>query len=286
MITVKDFTPKENPQWCPGCGNFAIINSIKAALAKMQVDPEDVVVVSGVGCSGKSSHYINTYGFEGLHGRTLPLAAGVKLTNHDLIVIAEGGDGDGYGIGMGHFVHSLRRNLDLTYIVHDNQIYGLTTGQTSPTTLKGMKTRTNPEGAVEEPIHPVELALSCGGSFVARAYAGDLPHMVNIIVEAIRHKGFSFVDVLQPCITFNKMNTYAWFQERVYKLEEAGHNPKDWNAAMEKAREEIETNYKKLPIGIFYKEERPTYWEEAGYPKPLLKLEQKTSVEEDLKALM
>lgn len=283
IMEVKDITPKERPQWCPGCGNFGILGAIKNAIVKSGAKKEQTVVVSGIGCSGKISHYINTYGFEGLHGRALPVATGVKLANKDLTVIAMGGDGDGYGIGMGHFMHIMRRNIDLTYVVHDNQIYGLTTGQASPTTEKGIKTKTTPYGNIEEPVHPMEVAIAAGASFVARTFAGDIAHMVSVMTEAIKHKGFAHIDVLQPCVSFNKHNTYDWYRQRVYKIEKT---PETKEQAIELAMEPRRTNFEKIPIGILWKEQRPTYLDGRGLEKPLIKTELKRDISEDLKALM
>jgi len=259
MVSIADYSVKEKPQWCPGCGDFAILGSVKSALSELEIAPHNTVVCSGIGCSGKIPHYINSYGFEGLHGRALPVASGVKLANHKLTVITMGGDGDGYGIGSGHFLHIMRRNYDLTYIVHDNQIYGLTTGQASPTSQLGMKTKTTPHGVIETPLNPAATAINGGATFVARVFAGDIVHMKKIMKEAISHRGFALVDVLQPCVTFNKVNTYDFFTKRIYKLEEAGHDPTDKSKAFEKAGEDLETNYEKMPIGVFYKTDQPTY---------------------------
>ena len=271
MTTMQDVTTRERPQWCPGCGNFGINMALKAALSELGIPREKTVIATGIGCSGKSNHYINTYGYEALHGRSVPVASGIRLANHELTVIAEGGDGDGYGIGSAHFLHSFRRNINMTYIVHDNSIYGLTTGQASPTSQKGMKTKSTPHGNLEMPFNPLAVAISAGGTFVSRVFTGDIAHTKEIFKQAINHKGFAFVDVLQPCVTFNKLNTFAWWQERVYKLD-ATHNPSDKKAALEKAFEEMSSGYSKIPTGILYKEERPTYEEEAPQlrEKPLV----------------
>lgn len=276
-MDVNALNIKERIQWCPGCGNFALNASVKSAIAELDLKPYETVIVSGIGCSGKSPHYVNTYGFEGLHGRPLPVASAIKLANTKLTVIAEGGDGDGYGIGVAHFIHIMRRNYDLTYIVHNNQVYGLTTGQASPTSLLGMKTKTSPWGVVETPFNPLATAINGGATYVARTFAGDPVHMKEIIKNAIKHKGFSLIDVFQPCVTFNKLNTYEWFRERVYKLEESGHDPKDKKAAFEKTAEDSETDYKKIPIGLFFKEDRPTY--ESQLPQ----ISKQTLVEKPLK---
>ncbi|MCI0504371.1 thiamine pyrophosphate-dependent enzyme [Candidatus Micrarchaeota archaeon] len=261
MVAIADYNVREKSQWCPGCGNFAIVGALKGALAELQIPQHQAVIVSGIGCSSKLPHYVNTYGFESLHGRGLPVASGIKLANNRLTVIDVGGDGDGYGIGSGHFLHIMRRNYDLTYIVHDNQIYGLTTGQASPTSQIGMKTKTTPHGVVETPFNPLSTAINGGATFVARAFAGDMAHMKEIFRQAISHRGFALVDVFQPCVTFNKLNTYDFFTKRVYKLEEQDpkHDTGNRMLALEKAYEQVKTNYERLPIGVFFKEDRPTY---------------------------
>ncbi len=259
MAAIADFNVKEKSQWCPGCGNFALVGALKGALSELGVAPHDTVIVSGIGCSSKLPHYVNTYGYESIHGRGLPVASGIKLANHGLTVVAVGGDGDGYGIGSGHFVHVMRRNYDLTYIVHDNQIYGLTTGQASPTSQLGMKTKTTPHGVIETQFNPLAIAITNGATFVARAFAGDMAHMKEVFRQAIAHRGFALVDVFQPCVTFNRLNTYDFFSKRVYKLEGSGHDPSDRTKALEKAFEQAKTGYERLPIGVFYREERPTY---------------------------
>lgn len=275
LMDLQDLSTKEKPQWCPGCGNFSLHMALKSALADLGIPREKTVMVTGIGCSGKSCHYINTYGFESLHGRSLTVASGVKLANHDLTVIAEGGDGDGYGIGSAHFLHSFRRNIDMTYIVHDNAVYGLTTGQAAPTAQKGMKTKSTPHGNLENPFNPISVAIAAGGTFVARVFAGDMAHMKDVFKQAVQHKGFALVDVFQPCVTFNKLNTFQWWQQRVYKLESVGHDSSNKMLALEKAFEEVNSNYEKIPIGVFYKEERPTYESEAPQlnEKPLIRHE-------------
>ena len=276
MVQLADLAVKDKCQWCAGCGDFSMIGALKGALVDLGIEPYNTVISAGIGCSGKSPHYLNVYGFEGLHGRALPVASGIKLANNKLTVLAEGGDGDGYGIGAGHFVHIMRRNYDLTYIVHNNQIYGLTTGQASPTSQMGMKTKTTPHGVVETQFNPLASAIIGGATFVARTFAGDLKHMKATMKEAIAHRGFALVDVFQPCITFNKINTYDFFTKKVYKLEEAGHDPTNKIKALERTFEDVQTNYEKLPIGIFYKETRPTY--EDTLPQ----IKEKALVEYDL----
>lgn len=232
--------------------------ALKMALASANAVPENTLIVFGIGCSGNMSNWVNTYGFHGLHGRPLPVATGAKLANHDLLVIAEGGDGDGYGIGLSHFIHACRRNIDITYIVHNNQIYGLTTGQTSPTSQKGFISQSTPHGSLEMPINPLALAITSGASYVARGYAGHVKHLAGLIARGIAHKGFSLIDVLQPCFTFNHVNTYDFFKKRVYKLEDHGYTPTDRPKALLKTLEWGG----KIPIGLFYKEQRKTYGDE------------------------
>jgi 2-oxoglutarate ferredoxin oxidoreductase subunit beta len=214
-----------------------------------------VLVVSGIGCSSNLPGFIRTYGVHSLHGRAVPVATGAALANHALHVIAVGGDGDGYGIGIGHFIHAMRRNLNLTYIVMDNEIYGLTTGQASPTTTEGHKTKSTPRGNVEKPIQPLALALAAGATYVGRGFSGEQKQLTRLVAGAIAHKGFALVDVFSPCVTFNKVNTYPWFKERVYRLEERGHDTSDLTAALARALE-FEPQ---LPVGLLYQESRPTY---------------------------
>ena len=261
--TVADLNePDHENQWCPGCGDFGILMSIKQAIVKQGIDPKDVIVVSGIGCSGKLPHYIKTYGFETIHGRALPCASGVKFANKDLHVIVVGGDGDGYGIGMGHLMHTMRRNINLTYVVHNNEIYGLTKGQTSPTSVKGLKTVSTPNGAIETPVNPMAIAITGGATFIAKGFAGDIPGLADLIAKGMQHKGFSIVDVGQPCVSYNPRMSYQWFMDRVYKIEETkGYDPKNKVWAMNKALEDQE---EKIPVGIFYQnqEERDTYIDE------------------------
>jgi 2-oxoglutarate ferredoxin oxidoreductase subunit beta len=255
-LTLKDFEGAVHPDWCPGCGDFGVLKSIKEALVQLKVPPHKVLVVSGIGCSSNLPGFIHAYGVHSLHGRALPVATGAALANHDLHVIAVGGDGDGYGIGVGHFIHAMRRNLNLTYIVMDNEIYGLTTGQASPTTTEGHKTKSTPRGNVEKPVQPLALALVSGATYVARGFSGEPKHLTELVTAAIAHKGFSLIDVFSPCVTFNKLNTYAWFKERIYKLEdEPGYDPTHLIGAIGKALE----FGSKLPIGRLYEIDKPTY---------------------------
>lgn len=257
MATVKDFRVSEKATWCPGCGDYTVLAALQNAAANLGLEPENVVLVSGIGCSGKISQHFGSYGFHSLHGRSLPVATGVKLTNHDLTVIAAGGDGDGYGIGIGHFIHTLRRNMDLTYIVMDNHIYGLTTGQTSPTSQRGFKSKTSPEGSAEEPIRPVQSAIMNGASFVAQAFSGDLKQMTRIFEEAIRHKGFSLINTFSPCVTFNKINTYDWFKEHIYNLDEVN----EYDSTDKFGALKVLEDHESIVTGVIYQEERPAYHE-------------------------
>lgn len=220
MATLKDFRNNVKPNWCPGCGDFSVQASIQRAAANVGLEPENLAVVSGIGCSGRISGYINCYGLHGVHGRSLPIAQGLKMANRELTVIASGGDGDGFAIGMGHTVHAIRRNIDMTYIVMDNQIYGLTKGQTSPRSAEGFKTKSTPQGSIESALSPIEMALASGATFVAQSFSSNLKQLTAVIEAGLQHKGFSFINVFSPCVTFNKINTYDWFKEHVVDLEE------------------------------------------------------------------
>lgn len=219
MATVKDFRNDVRPNWCPGCGDFSVQASIQRALAALGKEPHEVAIISGIGCSGRISGYINSYGFHGVHGRSLPTAQGVKLANRNLTVIASGGDGDGFGIGLNHFMHAVRRNMDITYIVMDNQIYGLTKGQHSPTSAHGFKAKTTPGGNIENALVPAQIALAAGISFLAQGFSSDVNQLVSLIQQGISHKGFSLINVFSPCVTYNKINTYDWYKEHVFNLD-------------------------------------------------------------------
>lgn len=256
MATLKDFRNNVKPNWCPGCGDFSVQASIQRAAANLNLEPEELAIVSGIGCSGRISGYINAYGLHGIHGRALPIAQGLKMANRELTVIASGGDGDGFAIGMGHTVHAIRRNIDLTYIVMDNQIYGLTKGQTSPRSVEGFKTKSTPAGAIETPLAPLEMALAVGATFVAQAFSSNVKQLTAIIEAAIQHKGFSMVNVFSPCVTFNKVNTYDWFRENITDLDDIpDYDPSNRVAAMSKL---VETNG--LITGIIYQDkQKPSY---------------------------
>jgi len=253
-LTPRDFKGKSDPDWCPGCGDFGVLNALQRAVAGLGFRPHEILAVSGIGCSSNLPGYFNAYGMHTLHGRSLAMATGAKMANHELKVIVTGGDGDGYGIGGNHFTHTARRNTDLTYIVMNNQIYGLTTGQVSPTSSLGMTTKSTPFGSVEQPINPITSAIMNGATFVARAYSGDVRHLTDLIQQGINHKGFSIIDVFSPCVTFNLVNNHDFFKERVRKLEDDGHDTADWKTACEKAMLFGDTIY----TGVFFEKERAT----------------------------
>jgi 2-oxoglutarate ferredoxin oxidoreductase subunit beta len=272
-LKASDFKTDVFADWCPGCGDFGIMTSLQMALAELGLQPHQVVIISGIGCSGKEPHNVKAYGVHTLHGRTLPFATGIKVANPELEVLAIGGDGDGLGIGAGHFVNTGRRNLDITYIIHDNGVYGLTKGQASPTLRLGVKTKAIPKPNINQAVNPIALAIVAGYTFVARSYAYDVRHLKETLMQGIRHKGLAFIDALQPCPTYNDINTKDWYagedrkdpktgkqRPRLYRLEETGFDPvvHDVNedsakklAAIDKAGEWGD----KIPIGIFYKNE-------------------------------
>ncbi|MBW3582555.1 MAG: 2-oxoacid:ferredoxin oxidoreductase subunit beta [Euryarchaeota archaeon] len=223
-LTVKDLISDTKPTWCPGCGDFGVVRALQTALAELNIQPHDTAVISGIGCSSNLPHFMTPYGMHTIHGRLLPVAMGVKLANPELTVIGTGGDGDGYAIGAGHFAHACRRNVDMTYIVMNNQIYGLTTGQTSPTSGEGHTTKSTPGGNIEPPFNPIGVALAEGATFVARGFSGDPKHLQALVKRAIQHKGFALVDVFSPCVTFNKLNTFKWYKQTIYNVNEP---PKD-----------------------------------------------------------
>jgi 2-oxoglutarate ferredoxin oxidoreductase subunit beta len=282
-----DFKTDVFVDWCPGCGNFGILTALQMALAELGLEPHRVVVVSGIGCSGKPPHFVKTYGVHTLHGRPLPFAQGIKIANAELEVIAVSGDGDGLGIGAGHFVNAGRRNVDMTYLIHDNGVYGLTKGQASPTLRRGLRVKAIPKPNINDAVNPIELAIAAGYTFVARAYAYDTKHLKEMIKQAVQHKGLAFVDILQPCPTYNDINTREWYagedridfktgkpQSRLYKLEKIGFDPvvRDLTqefakkvAAMDKAREWGD----RIPLGVLYKNELvPTFQERIAQRIP------------------
>ena len=268
MVTVKDYEATIPIAWCPGCGNFGILQAVRRALVALGLEPHQILFVSGIGQAPKLPHYTHGNVFNGLHGRTLPAATGARLVNHDLTVIGIDGDGGAYGEGVGHLLAAMRRNINLTYLVHNNQVYGLTKGQASPTSDLGFVTKTTPLGA-GQPLNPMALALASDISFLARGFAGDIEHLSGLIQAGIAHHGFALIDILQPCVSFNHRNTFQWYRERVYKLEDGKYDPTDKAGAFAKALEWGD----KIPIGVLYKQARPVYEEQLPQLKktPLVK---------------
>ncbi|PIU41352.1 MAG: 2-oxoacid ferredoxin oxidoreductase [Candidatus Omnitrophica bacterium CG07_land_8_20_14_0_80_42_15] len=263
-MNINDFKSNDGIAWCPGCGDFGILNALKKALVALGRPPKDVLLVSGIGQAAKLPHYIKCNCFNGLHGRAIPPAVAAKIVNPNLTVLVTTGDGDCYGEGGNHFIHNIRRNVDITVIVHNNQVYGLTKGQASPTTDLGYETKVQTKGVIIEPIHPLEIAISLGCGFVARGYVANSEHLSWLISEGIKHKGFSLIDVLQPCVTYNKKNTYEWYTKRVYKVnDDPLYNPQDKVLAYQKAAEWGD----KIPIGIIYRSDKETYEERSGIDK-------------------
>jgi len=254
MSTLDDLKTPCQPNWCPGCGNFGIWAGIKNALVQMGWGPSDFIAVYGIGCHGHMVNFLKSYAIETLHGRPIPVAQGIRLANHKVPVVVIAGDGDTFGEGTNHLVHAARRNIDMTVIIHDNQVYGLTTGQTAPTARKGFKTKSTPQGVIDEPVNPIAIALAGGSTFVARGFSGDIPGLTKMIVEGINHKGFAFVDIFQPCVTFNHVNTYQWYREHIYQLPPE-YSATDRAEAFKKSQELTD----KIPVGIFYHEVKPTY---------------------------
>ena len=247
----------DNPTWCPACGLYGVFEALKRAAAEEGIEPDETVVVTGIGCHGRMNNYFRAYGFHGLHGRVLPVATGVKLFNPGLRVIGVSGDGDAYSIGQSHFIHSVRRNVGLLYLVTDNRIYGLTQGQVSPTTELGFVSISTPFGSKDYPIDGPTLALAAGGTFVARGFSGEVAHLTGLIKKAFRHRGFALIDVLCPCVTFNKLNTYDWFRERIRVLEnEPGYRPDDKLEAWKRLEDK-----NNLALGLIYQEDKPSFEE-------------------------
>jgi 2-oxoglutarate ferredoxin oxidoreductase subunit beta len=244
----KDFDNSVPIAWCPGCGNFSILKALKQALVDMDFKPNEIILVSGIGQAAKLPHYLRCNFFNGLHGRSLSIATAVRIANSDVPVIVIGGDGDTYGEGGNHFIHALRRNMNMTLITHNNQVFGLTQGQASPTTERGFVTRVQTHGVVLTPFNPITLAIALEVSFVARGFAGNVEHLKGLIKDAMSIEGFALIDVFQPCVSYDRVHTFEWYKERVYNLNESGHNTRDQTAAIEKSKEWGE----KIPIGIFY----------------------------------
>ena len=251
MPSLEDYKGRM-PAWCPGCGNFAILRTLKEALIELGIEPHQMTIVSGIGQASKLPHYMKCHTFNGLHGRSLPVATGIRLANHEMLVIAVAGDGDCYGEGGNHLIHAMRRNIHVKLFVHDNQIYGLTKGQPSPTSSEGMVTKNHPFGVFSEQLNPMALAVALDCSFVARGFSGDMEYLKELMKAAILHKGFTLLDILQPCVSFNKINTYDWYRQRVYHLEPE-YNPEERGSAFQRALEWGE----RIPLGILYRNHRP-----------------------------
>lgn len=275
-VTIKKsdnpFVTNNLTSWCPGCGNFSILDSINQTLNQLGYKPQDILMVSGIGQAAKLPHYIRAHGLNTLHGRAVPAAMGAQAANESLKILLTSGDGDTYGEGGNHFMHNIRRNLDIVHIVHDNQVYGLTKGQGSPTTALGQKTRLQFDGMRHEPLNPVALAISLGCSFVARSFSGDPEHLKNIIKAAMAHKGYALIDVMQPCVTFNQVNTFKWYKDRVFNIP-TEHDVHDKIKAFELAQQFGDEG---IPIGILYLNEKPTFMEQIPHiTKPLVSYERK-----------
>ncbi|MBN1401875.1 MAG: 2-oxoacid:ferredoxin oxidoreductase subunit beta [Anaerolineae bacterium] len=261
MATVEDYSNDIRPTWCQGCGDYGIWNAVKRGLVQAGLEPHQVIIVSGIGCGSKISDYMHVNGLHTLHGRTVAVATGFKLANPDLKVLCVHGDGDGYGEGGNHFLHATRRNIGIVDMIENNHVYGLTKGQYSPTSRPGFRTSTSPEGAIDSPVSPLALAISQGATFVARGFALDLQGLAALLVEALNHRGYALIDVMQPCVSFNRPMSYAWYRERVYKVEDEGHDPGDRMAAMARALEY--PGGERIPTGIIYRDEtKPSYEEQ------------------------
>ena len=260
MVTVDDYHSDFENKWCPGCGNFGILDAMKDALVQLEIPPEKILVVSGIGQAAKTPHFLQCNAFHGLHGRALPVATGAKIANHDLTIIVNSGDGDCYGEGGNHFMSAIRRNVDLTLLVHDNKVYGLTKGQASPTSDTGMVTKMQPEGVTMDAFNPLAVALVLGAGFVARGFSGNKEHLSKVIQAGIRHRGISLIDVLQPCISFNSVNTYGWYKKRVYDLFEEDSATDDFDRALSLSREWGD----RIPIGILYQKEKPGFTDQIA----------------------
>ena len=255
MVSIEDYESSYKNHWCPGCGNFGILAAMKDALVNLEIQPEQLLIISGIGQAAKTPHFLKCNMFHALHGRALPLATGAKIANHNLNILVNSGDGDCYGEGGNHFMHAIRRNVDLTLLVHNNKVYGLTKGQASPTSDVGMVTPMQPNGVISESFNGLVVALSLGAGFVARGFSGNMEHLSILIQEGIKHKGISLIDILQPCVSFNRVNTYDWYKKRVYDLFEEDYVPDNFENAMNLARQWGD----RIPIGIIYKEEKASF---------------------------
>ena len=255
MVDIKDFDSDYENKWCPGCGNFGILSAMKNAFVALGIPPQKLLIISGIGQAAKTPHFLKCNAMHALHGRALPIATGAKIANHDLTIVVNSGDGDCYGEGGNHLINAIRRNIDMTLLVHNNMVYGLTKGQASPTSELGMVTKIQHHGVISTPLNPISFALSLGATFIARAFSGDGDQLSKLIQAGVNHKGFSFIDILQPCVSFNHMNTHSWYKSRVYELANTDYVPGNWMKAMEISREWGD----KIPTGIIFKSESPTF---------------------------
>lgn len=281
-MTHNKFDNKVENTWCPGCGNFGIQSAIKTALTELSLNPEDVLLVSGIGQAAKMPHYIHANGLNGLHGRGLPLAFGAYVANPELKVFLSTGDGDAYGEGGNHLIHAIRRNPNIVHMVHNNQVYGLTKGQASPTTAKGQVTTLQHTGVRLNPLNPIALAISLGASFIARSFAGDQAHLAEMIKAASKHKGYALIDILQPCVTFNKVNTYKWYKDRIYTIDET-YDPSDISAAFAKSQEWGDDG---IPVGILYKNEQAEFLDRVDHLKSLKPLAKRNRSPHDVREIL
>ena len=259
MSTAANFRNKIKPNWCPGCGHYALHNALQNAAANIGLEPHQLAVISGIGCSGRLSGYMYAYGVHATHGRSLPIAQGVKMGNRDLTVVACGGDGDGFAIGLGHTVHAMKRNMDITYIVLDNHVYGLTKGQTSPRSDIGFQTKTTPKGSTESPLSVMELALASGATFVAQGFSQNVKELTSLVEQGIRHKGFSFINVFSPCVTFNKTNSYEWYKNHITSLQDIN----DYNSSIRLQAMKAIMDHEGLVTGLIYQNKEKLCYQEA-----------------------
>jgi 2-oxoglutarate ferredoxin oxidoreductase subunit beta len=255
MLDLNDYNSDYENKWCPGCGNFGILSSMKKAFVDLGIPPQKLLIVSGIGQAAKTPHFLKCNAFHSLHGRALPIATGAKIANHDLAIVVNSGDGDCYGEGGNHLINAIRRNIDITLLVHNNMVYGLTKGQASPTSELGMVTRIQHHGVISAPLNPISFSLSLGATFIARAFSGDGDQLSKLIQAGVKHKGFSIIDILQPCVSFNHINTHAWYKSRVYDLEKTDYASDNWMNAMELSQQWDD----KIPTGIIFQKESPSF---------------------------
>ena len=255
MVILSDYESDFENKWCPGCGNFAILKAMKSGLVALCIPPSRILIVSGIGQAAKTPHFLKCNGFHSLHGRALPIATGAKIANRELTVLVNSGDGDCYGEGGNHFMHAIRRNVNITLLVHNNMTYGLTKGQASPTSRRGMVTKMQPHGVIQDPMNPLTVALALGAGFVARGFSGEVEGISHLIQQAIKYHGFSMIDILQPCVSFNKVNTFNWYQNRVYSLSDVNHDPENLDEAFRLARQWGD----QIPIGLLFRQEKKTF---------------------------